>query len=124
MKKFCLVITLLLTTTFLRAQMSQVQDALSKNDAEELSAYFLNNVELEIEDKEGMFAKAQAKIMVRDFFAKIKPATFVLKHKSDSANSKYIIGDLSSKGQKWRVTVYFRKDGAQDLIHSIKFEKE
>lgn len=124
MKKFWLVLTLLINTTIINAQVSQVTDALSQNDAEALSTYFVNNLELEIDNTEGVFAKSQAKIMVRDFFAKVKPATFSLKHKSDTSSSKYIIGDLVSKGQKWRVTVYFRKEGSSDLIHSLKFEKE
>jgi len=124
MKKFWLVLTLILNITLLHAQMSQVTDALSKNDAEALSNHFVSVVELNIDGTEGNYAKAQAKIMVRDFFNKIKPASFTLKHKSESSSSKYIIGDLSSKGQKWRVTVYFRKEGNTDAIHSLKFEKE
>lgn len=124
MKKFWLVLTLILNITLLHAQMSQVTDALSNNDAEALSNHFVSVVELNIDGIEGNYAKAQAKIIVRDFFNKIRPASFNLKHKSESSSSKYIIGDLSSKGQKWRVTVYFRKEGSADAIHSLKFEKE
>ncbi len=124
MKKITSLFTLLFITLSMQAQIAQVSDALSKNDAEALSVYFANNVELEMDEKEGMYGKSQATIMVRDFFAKIKPATFTQKHKSEAANSKFIIGNLNSKGQTWRVTVYFRKEGSTDLIHSFKIEKE
>lgn len=124
MKKLLWMLTLVLLPFSLQAQISEVTTALENNDAEGLGAYFMNTVELEIESTEGMYAKAQAKVMVRDFFTKIRPATFTLKHKSDSGSSKYIIGDLTSKGQRWRVTAYFRREGSSDLIQTLKFEKE
>jgi len=73
MKKLLWMLTLVLLPFSLQAQIGEVTTALENNDADALGTYFMNTVELEIESTEGMYAKAQAKVMVRDFFYKNTP---------------------------------------------------
>jgi hypothetical protein len=106
------------------SQCTETESALRRSDATALSVYFASSVELTIGEKEVIYGKEQAKRMVADFFAKNAPARYATLHKSDSGNSKYIIGNYSGKTGKFRVYVSFFNEGDKLVIRTLKFETE
>ena len=97
--------------------------ALQSGSAADLSKYFDNNVELTLPEKSDSYSKAQAQIILRDFFANNGVKGFEVKHKSDTdQRGAYFIGNLLSKSGKYRTTVYMRLKGDKQLVKEIRFQ--
>ena len=77
--------------------------AFRNGNAQILSNFFNKNIELVILDKEDIYSKAQAQLILQDFFSKHKPLKFDILHKGGKENSKYSIGKLKTKQGNFRV---------------------
>ncbi len=97
--------------------------ALQTGSATELSQYFDNNVELTLPEKSDSYSKAQAQVIIKDFFANNGVKGFEVKHKSESdQRGAYFIGNLLSKSGKYRTTVYLRMKGDKQVVKEIRFQ--
>lgn len=93
--------------------------------AKELAQHFDASVEIAILEKEETYSKAQAEMVLRDFFAKNRPASFKLIHNgSTSQYGVYGIGTLITDKGAYRTTIYMKKKGENLFIQEIRFEKE
>lgn len=97
--------------------------AIKLGNSKELTKYFAPNVELVIGDKSGTYSKAQAEMMVKDFFAKNPVKDYKVMHQGNSQdNSLYTIGDLTANTKSFRTYYLLRKNGDNYLIHQLRFE--
>lgn len=97
--------------------------ALQSGSAAELSKYFDSNVELTLPEKSDSYSKAQAQLILRDFFANNGVKGFEVKHKSDNdQRGAYFIGNLLSKSGKYRTTVYMRSKNDKQFVKEIRFQ--
>ena len=97
--------------------------ALQAGSASDLSRFFDNNVELTLPEKSDSYSKAQAQIIIRDFFANNGVKGFEVKHKSDNdQRGAYFIGNLMSNSGKYRTTVYMRARGDKQVVKEIRFQ--
>jgi len=127
MKKFftlsLLSLTILLSGFSQNSTIDGAISALQSGSAAELSKYFDNNVELTLPEKSDSYSKAQAQLILRDFFANNGVKGFEVKHKSDNdQRGAYFIGNLLSKSGKYRTTVYMRAKGDKQVVKEIKFQ--
>jgi len=98
-------------------------NALQSGSAADLSKFFDNNVELTLPEKSDSYSKAQAQIILRDFFANNGVKGFEVKHKSDTdQRGAYFIGNLLSKSGKYRTTVYMRMKGDKQVVKELRFQ--
>ena len=99
-----------------------ITTAIKVGNSKELAKYFAPNVELVIGDKSGTYSKAQAEMMVKDFFTKNPVKDYKVMHQGTSQdNSLYTIGDLTS-AKSFRTYYLLRKRGESYLIHQLRFE--
>ena len=121
-----LVFSLLLLTSF--TSIFQVTDKISetinKGDAKALSEYFNTNVELVILDKEDIYSKAQAKLIMQDFFQKHPPKSFVVQHRGGPDDAKYCIGIYTSNNERYRIYFLVKTSNNKSLIHLFRIEEE
>lgn len=103
---------------------SGINLALKEGNAKELSNYMNNNVEMVIIDKEGIYNKVQAEMILKDFFAKNPPRKFSLLHQGGKADSKYGIGNLITSDNTYRVYFLLKITNGKSLIHQFRIEKE
>ena len=103
---------------------SGINLALKEGNAKELSNYMNNNVEMVIIDKEGIYNKVQAEMILKDFFAKNPPRKFSLLHQGGKADSKYGIGNLITSDNTYRVYFLLKMTNGKFLIHQFRIEKE
>jgi len=97
--------------------------ALQSGSATQLSQYFDSNVELTLPEKSDSYSKAQAQVIIKDFFANNGVKGFEVKHKSESdQRGAYFIGNLLSKSGKYRTTVYLRMKGDKQVVKEIRFQ--
>ena len=100
--------------------------AVKTGNAREVAKYFAENVDLKILDKEDVYSKAQAELILKDFFTKNPVKSFTLLHKGTSKNGdQFAIGTYeTSSGKKFRTYFLFKKDGAKLLIQQLRFESQ
>ena len=105
---------------------SEIAASIRAGNARELSLWFSNNVDLTVLGKEEMYSKAQAEQVLRDFFSKHPPKSFVLKHKSNNPTAaQYGIGSYVSTGNsRFRIYFLIKKIGNQSFIQQLSIEPE
>ncbi|MBE6225639.1 MAG: DUF4783 domain-containing protein [Bacteroidales bacterium] len=125
-----LVSFVLLAFTGLRAQQTQdvfvpIGKYIQQGDSESLSAWFANNLELDILGKTNDCSKVQATQIMKDFFVTYTPKSFTIIHKSGKAPMKYAIGNLNAGGETFRVTLFVKtQKESGNQIQQLRIERE
>ena len=125
---FVLATTLVLSTVSLVFAISggnQQQDVIGKikgGNAQELSTYFNKTIEIEIDGEENFYSKAQAELLMKDFFNKNKPTKFQVNHKGAKDSNGFAIGTLTTDSKIFRVSIFLKADGNTSLIHQLRIE--
>jgi hypothetical protein len=96
--------------------------ALRSGNAAVLAKYFDENVELTLPVKSDSYSKAQAQVILKDFFANNGVKNFELKHKGDSPGGNYCIGTLQTKSGNFRAHVFMKSKGNTDVLKEIRFQ--
>ena len=106
--------------------LEAITNALNSGDADALSKYFADNVEISIQDKEQVYTKAKALDVVRGFFTSNKPKGFSQVHKGTSRENsdQYCIGNLTASNGNYRVYLYLKVSGDDLFIQEMRFDKE
>jgi len=106
--------------------LSSISKAISNGDANALSQYFDDKVEVSILDDENLLDKVEAKKALQGFFTKNKPQSYNQVHDGTSkgAGSKYTIGNLKANGKVYRVYVYMKVSGKAYTIQEISINED
>ncbi len=135
MKKLFLFITFCLSV-FLPASNAEgkneppgpvesIAAAIKSGNSRELAAYFSSTVEIILPGSEGAFSKAQAEIIMKDFFAKSEPVSFAVNQKGNSAGgAQFVIGTYRNKSETLNVYMLLKPFSNQLLIQQIHFEAD
>src|SRR5262245_33894240 len=91
-----------------RNNIEAVIGALRSGNATELSSYFDDNVELTLPDQSDSYSKAQAVLILKDFFNNNGVKSFEVKHKGDNGGGQFCIGTLQTKSGNFRTTVFMK----------------
>ncbi len=102
--------------------IDEVIVALKSGDATGLSKYFDDNVELTLPVKSDSYSKAQAQVILKDFFDNNNVRGFELKHKGDSPGGHYCIGTLQTKSGNFRAHVFLKSKGNKEVVKEIRFQ--
>jgi hypothetical protein len=102
-----------------------ISAAIKAGNSKELAKYFGPTVEIILPGIEGAFSKAQAEMILKDFFAKSAPVTFVVNQKGNSTGgAQFIIGKYQSKTELLIVNILLKPVSGQLLIQQIHFEAD
>ena len=115
--------TFLLFSSF-KAQnaIEEVIVALRSGNSAQLSVYFDDNVELTLPDKSDSYSKAQAQLIVKDFFGNNGVKGFELKHKGDSPGGHFAIGTLQTSAGNFRTNVFMKIKNGKEVVKEIRFQ--
>ena len=102
--------------------IDEVIGALRVGSSAELSKYFDDNVELTTPDKKDSYSKAQAQLIVKDFFGNNGVKGFELKHKGDSPGGHYCIGTLQTNAGNFRTNVFMKAKNGKEEVKEIRFQ--
>lgn len=118
-----LVVCLVVFSSFAQSNnIDGVIGALKTGNAAELAKYFDDNVELSLPVKSDSYSKAQAQVIVKDFFSNNGVKNFELKHKGDSPVGHYFIGELLTKSGKFRASVFMKTKGNKEVLKELRFQ--
>jgi hypothetical protein len=96
--------------------------ALRSGNATELSGYFGENVELTLPDQSDSYSKAQAVLILKDFFNNNGVKSFEVKHKGDQSGGQFCIGTLQTRTGNFRTTVFMKNKNNREIVKEIRFQ--
>ena len=92
-------------------------------DAEKLSAWFSDNLEITIFSDSNDSSRNQARQIVKSFFRSYTPRSFEITHRAGRSNMKYALGTLNAGGELFIVTIFVGYDDMSYKIQHLKIEK-
>ncbi len=101
--------------------IDEVIGALRSGDADGLSKYFDDQVQVTLPVKSDSYSKSQAQVILKDFFGNNAVKGFELKHKGDSPGGHYCIGTLQTKSGNFRAHVFMKDKGGKEVVKEIRF---
>ena len=102
-----------------------VANAIRTGNASEISKYFADNVDLKVLDQENIYSKAQAELILKDFFAKHPVQEFTVIHKSQPQNeAQFAIGTLSTTNGTYRVHYLMKTAAGATLVTQFRIEPQ
>ena len=103
--------------------LDDVIGALRSGNATELARYIDDNVEISLPDKADRYSRAQATMVLQDFFANSGVRSFEVKHKGDNGGNQFCIGTLQTRSGAYRTTVYLSSRNGKQLVREIRFQQ-
>lgn len=118
-----LVGSFILLSSFVKLDtIDEVIGALKSGNSAELSKYFDDSVEVTLPDMSNSYSKAQAQLIVKDFFNNNGVKGFELKHKGDAPNGHYCIGTLQTNAGNFRTHVMLKAKSGKEVVREIRFQ--
>jgi hypothetical protein len=97
--------------------------AIKSGNSKSLAGYFNSTVEITLPGKEGTFSKVQAEMIMKDFFLKNPPASYIVDQKgSSSGGAQFIIGTYKSSNKVYKTYILLKPTEGQTLIQQLQFE--
>lgn len=96
---------------------------LGKGDADKLSAWFSDNLEVTIFSTSNDSSRNQARQIMKTFFRSYTPRSFEITHKAGRANKKYALGTLNAGGEMLVVTIFVNYKDQDYRIQHLKIER-
>lgn len=123
---FPLIALILLAVFTLKADIfDDIALAIESGNSREVSKFFSSQVELRIIDKEDVYSKTQAEIILKEFFVNHKPQQFKIIHRGSSKKgTRYAIGKLSTGNGTFRTYFFIKKIGKRSYIQELRIEKD
>ncbi len=105
------------------APYSAIEKAFEENDAKALSGMGKSKFLIDVMGKEGVYSQSQATLVLKSFFEKHPGNQFDFVFKGEeSSDGSFAIGNYTSKNQKFRVTIHFKKEGSNHKMESLRIE--
>jgi len=105
--------------------VENIAAAIKAGNSKELAKYFGPTVEIIIPGIDGAFSKAQAEVIMKDFFTRSAPVSFTINKKGNSAGgSQYMIGTYKSKTESLNVYILLKPVSNILMIQQIHFETD
>ena len=110
--------------------VNQVKDnvvqALKTGDAETLTSFFNNPVDISLPYNDDSYSKKQASVIVSKFLLQYKVKNFEVKQSGTSSDgSVFVIGLYqATNGKLFRVYLLIKKQSQSAYIHLLEFEEE
>jgi len=102
--------------------LEDVINALKGGNAEELSKYIDDNIEISLPDKSDNYSRTQAVMVLKDFFNNNGVTGFEVQFKGENGGGQYCIGNLKTKSGVYRTTVFMKSKEGKQVIKEIWFK--
>lgn len=97
---------------------------MAKGDAECLSVWFDENLEVSIFSKSCEASRSQARRIFKQFFKEHNPQSFNITHVAESRNMKHVLGHLHTGSESLTVTIFVSSEDNIYRIQQLKIERQ
>lgn len=112
-------------TVFAQDIFAPMKDALKAGNAKELVKTFNVSVDMNMDGDVKTYSKAQAELVLKDFFKKHAVSDFAVVHTGSSKGGlQFAIGRYTSNNESYNVLIRVREVEGNFLVHEINFVKE
>lgn len=99
---------------------SDIESAFTRADANKVVSYGADKIVVSVNNKESIYSKSQAAIVLKDFFTKKPAESFKITVKSQvQGGGSFVAGEYISSGVKYRISLQFKKIDEQFKIDKI-----
>lgn len=102
--------------------IEEVVSAMRSGDANQLSKYFDDRVDIQLPTKSENYSRTQAEMILRDFFSSNSVKSFQVKHKGENNGAQFCIGLLQTKNGNYRTKLYMKQKGDRQVLQEIGFQ--
>lgn len=107
------------------AETDSVLVALKAGDANMLSRFFDNRIDISLPERSDNYSRSQAEMILKNFFTTNGGVTnFELKHKGENNGANYLIGRLMTHNGRYRTTLFMKQKGEKQLLQEVRFQPE
>lgn len=111
--------------TLMAGPFEDVISAIKKGDVPMMSKYLDKTVEINIAGRSSSYSKAQADIILKDFFEKNQVKSFEILHQGEAGGgSRYGIGTLVTSAGTYRLSFFLQKKGDTLVLNELRFENK
>jgi len=113
---------LIVSFTTQPSNLDEVIDAFKDGKASELGKFMDDNIEISLPDKSNNYSKAQAVLILKDFFDNNEVKAFEVKHKGEQNGGQFCVGTLQTKSGNYRTTIFMKTKTGKDYIKTIRLQ--
>jgi uncharacterized protein DUF4783 len=113
---------LMVSFTTQPSNLDEVIGALKDGKASEMGKYMDDNVEISLPDKSNNYSRAQAVLILKDFFDNNEVKAFEIKHKGEQNGGQFCVGTLQTKSGNYRTTIFMKAKTGKDYIKTIRLQ--
>lgn len=103
--------------------IEEVVQAMKNGDANQLSKYFDDRIDISLPGKNDNYSKSQGEMILKDFFSNNYVKDFQVKHKGENNGSQFCFGVLQTKSGNYRTKLYMKQKGDRQVLQEIGFQK-
>lgn len=118
----CAALVLTLSAFKPLSGLDDVINALRSGNATELARYVDDNIEISLPDKSDSYSRAQAVMILQDFFANNGVKNFEVTHKGDNGGSQFCVGILQTRSGNYRTIFFMKTKNGRQLVKEIRFQ--
>jgi len=110
-------------SAFKGGTLENIATAIRSGNSKALAAFFSSTIEVALPARDGTYSKVQAEMMIREFFVKYPPTSFVVDQKgSSTGGAQFIIGTYKCNEKVFKTYILLKTVEGQLLIQQIQFE--
>lgn len=114
---------ILLSFTPFYYSIEEVVSAMRSGDANQLSRYFDDRVDISLPGKNDNYSKSQGELILKDFFLNNDVRDFQVKHKGENNGSQFCFGVLQTRNGNYRTKLYMKQKGDKQVLQEIGFQR-
>ncbi|HXB43373.1 MAG TPA: DUF4783 domain-containing protein [Puia sp.] len=102
--------------------IDDVATAMRSGNANQLSRFLDNRVDISLPDKSDSYSKTQAEMVIRDFFITNGVQSFQVQRKGENGGSEFCIGLLKTRNGDFKTVLFMKLKGVRQLLQEIRFQ--
>jgi hypothetical protein len=99
-----------------------VATAIRTGNVNQLSPFFDISVDISLPDKSDTYSKAQAEMVIGDFFNTNGVQNFKITQQGESGGTFFCAGILQTRAGNYRTTLFFKHKGDKHFLQEIRFQ--
>jgi Domain of unknown function (DUF4783) len=102
--------------------MDAVVTAIRSGNVNQLSPFLDVRVDISLPDKTDTYSKAQAEMVIGDFFNNSEVQNFKITQQGESSGTFFCSGLLQTRAGNYRTTLFFKHKGEKSFLQEIRFQ--
>jgi hypothetical protein len=102
--------------------MNAVVTAIRSGNINKLSIFFDDRVDISLPEKSDTYSKAQAQMVIGDFFNTNGIPNFKITQQGESGGIEFCAGILQTRSGNYRTTLFFKRKADKHFLQEIRFQ--